>query len=65
MSQLFKCESIAQFKIMSWLAVQGLTAEDIARVDMLAADRLKITNPAGQYMVIRWANGHAEIEGGE
>lgn len=65
MPQLFRCESIAQFKIMSWLAVQGIEVEDIARVDMLATDRLKITNPAGQYMVVRWADGHAEIENGE
>lgn len=60
--QLFKCKTINQFKICSWLAGQGITPEDIAGVEFPGADTVKIINPAGQYMVIHWRNGQAEID---
>lgn len=60
--KLFKCNTIAQFEIGAWLTEQGVKPEDIARTELLAPDRVKITNPAGQYMVIRWVDDHAEIE---
>lgn len=58
---LFKCETIAQFKIGMWLTEQGIEREDIATAELLAPDTVKITNPAGGYMVIRWRDGEAEI----
>ena len=64
MSQ-FKCQTVAQFKVMSWLAAQGIESEDVASVELLEADRVKIVNPAGQYMVVRWAGDRAEIEGAD
>lgn len=62
MKQLFKCQTVAQFKLMSWLTSEGVTADDIAEVEPLGPDRLKITNPAGRFMVIRWVDGHAETD---
>jgi|GEM_PF-3090498 len=63
MTQLFKCETVAQFKLMEWLISQGVSSEEIANVSLLAPDRLRVTNPAGQYLVVHWTGGHAEIEG--
>lgn len=59
---LFKCNTINQFKIGVWLAEQGITKEDIASVELPGPDVLKICNPAGQYMVVRWEENHAEID---
>ena len=61
--QLFKCETIDQFKIGMWLADEGIVRDDILSAELVASDTVKITNPAGQYMVIRWCGDHAEIEG--
>ena len=61
--QLFKCETIAQFKIGMSLADEGSDRDDILYPERVAPDSVKITNPAGQYMVIRWCGDHAEIEG--
>ena len=52
--QIFKCETIAQFKIGMWLADEGIVRDDILSAELVAPDTVKITNPAGQYMVIRW-----------
>ena len=60
--QLFKCSTVNQFKICRWLAEQGLEKDDIAGVEFPDADTVKITNPAGQYMVIHWRDGQAEID---
>lgn len=59
---LFKCSTVAQFKIGAWLAEQGVTDEDIASVEFPGPDTVVIHNMAGQYMVIHWHDGHAEIE---
>lgn len=59
--QLFKCNTIAQFKIMSWLMAEGISSEDLIRVELLAADKVCITNPGGQYMVLSFENGAVAI----
>lgn len=61
MNGLFHCETIAQFKIMSWLAVEGVTTDDISRVELLSADKVRIINPAGQYMDIQWTGSKAVV----
>ena len=61
--QLFKCETIAQFKIGMCLVDEGIVRDDILYAELVAPDTVKITNPAGQYMVIRWCGDHAEIDG--
>lgn len=60
--KLFKCYTVAQFKIGSWLTEQGVKPDDIASAELLGVDTVKITNPAGQYMIIRWADDHVEID---
>lgn len=60
--KLFKCNTVAQFKIGIWLTEQGIEPEDIASAELLGLNVVKITNPAGQYMIIRWVDGHAEID---
>jgi hypothetical protein len=59
--KLYKCETIAQFKIGMWLVEQGIEREDILTAELLGPNEVKITNPAGQYMHIRWMGDHAEI----
>lgn len=59
---LFHCKTIAQFKMMSWLAVQGITSDDIAQVDLLSDTRLRVTNPAGQYMALEYRDGAVSID---
>lgn len=59
--KLFKCETIEQFKIGMWLVEQGIKQDDISCVEFVSRDEIKITNPAGQYMHIRWLCDHAEI----
>lgn len=59
--KLFRCETIAQFKIGMWLVEQGIEREDISSVELLSGNEIKVTNPAGQYMYIRWVDDHAEI----
>ena len=46
--KLFKCETVAQFKIGIWLTEQGIEPEDIAGVELLGLNEVKIINPAGQ-----------------
>ena len=60
--KLLKCETVAQFKIGIWLAGQGIEPEDIARVELLGLNEVKIINPAGQYMIVRWVDDHPEID---
>lgn len=50
MTQLFKTETIQQFKIMQWLAEQGITNDDIASAKLVSRNLVRVTNPAGQYM---------------
>lgn len=62
MAQLYKSQTIAQFKIMLWLEAQGVTQEDVAAVELLAADRVKVTNPAGQCTTLAYRDGEVWIE---
>ena len=48
--KLYKCETIAQFKIGMWLVEQGIEREDILTAELLGPNEVKITNPAGQYI---------------
>ena len=59
---LYKCRTIAQFKIGVWLELQGIQPDDIAECALIAPDVVKITNSAGQYLVVRWNCDHAEID---
>ena len=59
---LYKCRTIAQFKIGVWLELQGIQSDDIAECALIAPDVVKITNPAGQYLVVRWNCDHTEID---
>ena len=60
--KLFKCETVAQFKIGIWLTEQGIDPEDLAGVELLGLNEVKITNHAGQYMIVRWVDDHPEID---
>lgn len=48
--QLFKAKTIQQFRIMQWLAEQGITRDDIASVKLVSCRLVRVTNPVGQYM---------------
>lgn len=50
MTQLFMAKTIQQFKIMQWLAEQGITQNDIMSVKLVSRRLVRVTNPAGQYM---------------
>lgn len=60
--QLFKCETMEQFKIMSWLKEQGITQDDIAEVSLLNTNKVRIVNPAGQYMILDYRDGEVSID---
>lgn len=59
---LFRCDTIAKFEMMSWLAAQGVTSEDIARVDLLSDNRLRVINPTGQYLELTYNGGVVGID---
>lgn len=48
--QLFKCNTVKQWKIMEWLVAQGITGEDVASAELTGSAMVRVTNPAGQYM---------------
>lgn len=50
MKQLFKCKTVKQFKIMEWVAAQGIGSSDIADAKLCGPAMVRLTNPAGQYM---------------
>lgn len=58
---LFPCETIPQYKIGEWLAAQGVTRDDIARVELVDHSTVQLTNPAGLYLTVRWADGQAAL----
>ena len=60
--KLYKCQTTQQFKIGEWLESQGLCPGDVACCELLAPDAVKVVNPAGQYLVVCWRGGHAEID---
>lgn len=58
---LFHCETIPQYKIGEWLIAQGVTREDIARVELIDRNTVQLTNPAGQYIIVQWTAGQATL----
>lgn len=58
---LFRCKTIPHYKIGEWLMAQGVTRDDIARVELVDRDAVQPTNPVGQYIVVRWADGQATL----
>lgn len=56
-------------KVMDWFVDQGLPSHEIAQVTFLSADQVKVTNPAGQFIVLDYQHGvvsiHQEPEEGE
>lgn len=57
----FRAFTVAQFNIGIWLDEMGIEAEDIAAMEAVALDTVKVTNMVGQWMLVRWAGDHAEI----
>lgn len=58
---LFHCETIPQYKIGEWLMAQGIARDDIARVELVDHSTVQLTNPAGQYIIVQWADGQAAL----
>ena len=58
---LFQCETIPQIKIGKWLESKGVTADNIAQVELLDHSTVRITNSAGLYLTVRWADGQATL----
>lgn len=57
----FRAFTVAQFKIGIWLDEMGIEVEDIAAMEIVALDTVKVSNMVGQWMLVRWADDHAEI----
>lgn len=55
------CDTIPQFKIGEWLLSKGVTQDDIDGVELLDHSTVRITNSAGLYLTIRWADGRAAL----
>ena len=53
---LFQCETIPHIKIGEWLE-----SDNIAQAELLDHSTVRITNPAGLYLTVRWADGQAEL----
>lgn len=58
---LYHCETIPQYKIGEWLESKGITPAHIAQTELLDHSTVRITNPAGVYLTIRWADGQAAL----
>ena len=58
---LFHCETSPQYNIGEWLMAQGVTRDDIARVELVDHSTVQLTNPAGQYIIVQWADGRAVL----
>ena len=58
---LFKHETIPQCKIGEWLMSKGMTRDDIAQVELLDHNTVRLQNPVGMYLTVRWANGQATL----
>lgn len=61
----FRAFTVAQFKIGIWLDEMGIEVEDIAAMEIVALDTVKVSNMVGQWMLVRWACDHAEILDGD
>lgn len=59
---LYHCKTIAHTRISDWLQAQGITKDDIAAAELLDAASVRITNPAGQYLVIRQTGSEIQID---
>ena len=59
--KLFYCETIPQAEIAQWLETEGILTEDIIHVVLLDSNKVRITNPAGQYMELEYADGTVKI----
>ena len=58
---LFRCKTIPQYKIGEWLMAQGVTREDIADAELIDRNTVQLTTPAGQYIIVQWADGQATL----
>ena len=58
---LYRCETIPQIKIGEWLESKGVTTGNIAQAELLDHSTVRITNPAGLHLTVRWADGRAEL----
>lgn len=58
---LYQCETIPQIKIGEWLESKGITSSHIAQAELLDHSTVRITNPAGLHLTVRWADGQAEL----
>ena len=61
----FRVFTVAQFRIGIWLDEMGIEVEDIAAMEIVALDTVKVSNMVGQWMLVRWAGDHAEILDGD
>ena len=62
MRQLYRPRTEGQLKIMGWLLARGVTRADVAGVELLGPDRVRLQNPAGQYMVVEHRDGRVWID---
>lgn len=58
---LFDYETIPQYKIGEWLMFKGMTHDDIAKVELLDHNTIKLENPVGMYLTVRWVDGRATL----
>lgn len=58
---LYQCKTIPQMKIAEWLESKGVTANNIAQAELLDHSTVRITNPAGLHLTVRWADGQATL----
>lgn len=62
MKQLYRPQTEGQLKIMGWLLARGVTRKDVARVELLGPDRVRLRDRAGQYMVAESRDGRVLID---
>lgn len=55
--KLYHCETVEQYKLGELLEAQGVTRDDVAAVELITRDTVRLTNPAGQYMVVQYRDG--------
>lgn len=60
--KFFKCETVNQFLVGSWLAEQGITDELITSIDLDDTDAITVYNALGQSLRVHWIDDHAEID---
>lgn len=63
--QLFRAETINQYKIGQWLIEQGIKPEEVASVVFPTPNSVKIVAPWGAYMTVLWEDGKAVIDQSE